>query len=94
MNDSKPQHKRLKETTTKPSGLIKDWQTKSISQGSWKGRAATPKNGPTQATPPEDVLGGLTDEDLDSQRPSSNESKAQDVIRTNEASISLFFSTI
>ena len=57
-----------------------------ISQGSWKGRAVTPPNG---LTPPKDVpsLGGLTDEDLESQRPSSKESKGWNSMRMNEASI-------
>ena len=83
MNDRKPQ-KRLKETTTKPSGLVRDWHTKGVSHSSWKGRAASSQ---IRLTPPKDVLGGLTDEDMDSQRPSSIKSKGRDSTRTNEASI-------
>ena len=91
MNDRKPQLKRLKETTTKvtkPSGLVRDWHTKGVSHGNWKGRAAASQ---IRLTPPKDVLGGLTDEDLDSKRPSSKESKGWDLMRTNEASISATF---
>jgi hypothetical protein len=43
-------------------------------------------------TPSEDVLGGLADEDLDSQRPSLKPgSKARDATRKNEASTSVTF---
>lgn len=92
MNKSEPQHKRLKETA-KPSGLIKNWETRGISKG--KGGAAR-QNGPTRATSPKDTLGGLTDEDLDSQRPSSKdlESKGRDVIRSNEVSTPAILKTI
>ena len=90
MNDSKPQLKRLKETVTKPSGLIRDWHTKGIMipHGSRKGRPAASQ---IRLTSSEDVLGGLTDADLDSQQPSSKESKGWDSTRTNEASISAAF---
>jgi hypothetical protein len=97
MNNSKPLQKRLKETATKPSGLIKDWKTKGFSSGSWKGRDA--RNVPTLATQstqleePE-VIGGLTDENLDSQRLSLKEPKGRNAMRTNEASISVTFTTI
>jgi hypothetical protein len=87
VNDSKPQHKRFKETVTKPSGLIKDWETKGISRSSWEGRGA--RNDPTlatQSTVLENVIGGLADEDLDSQRPPSKGLKGRDAMRTNEAS--------
>ena len=90
MDNSKPQHKRL---ATKPSGLIKDWETKGISRVGLKGMSA-PRDGPTRATPLVDVPGGLTDEDLESQRPPSKELKGRDATRTNEASISVILSTI
>lgn len=88
MNNRKPQHKRFKETVTKPSGLIKDWETKGVSRSSWKGRGT--RNEPTlatQSTHLENVIGGLTDEDLDSHRPPSKGLKGRDVTRTNEVSI-------
>jgi hypothetical protein len=81
------QHKRLKEALTKPSGLIKDWETKGVSRHA--GSSKQPRIHSTQATPSKDVPGGLTDSDLVSQRPSSKESKGWDVTRKNEASISV-----
>ena len=83
--------KRIKETapSTKPSGLVKDWQTKGISQGGRKEGAITPQN---ISAPPQDAIGGLANEDADSQRPeSSTISKGQDVTRKNEACFSVMF---
>ncbi len=81
MNVSKS-HKRLKETVTRPSGLLNNWESRDISRGGRTGKTPTPQEG--SVLPPSDVLGGLADEDADSERPSSKASKGQDVTRKNE----------
>ena len=82
------QHKRLKEApTTKLSGLIKDWETKGVSRHTGKHRGSPQiRSAPATGIPSKAVSGGLTDEDLVSQRPFSKESNGRDVTRKNEAS--------
>lgn len=82
MYDSKTQQKHFKETVTKPSGLMKDWETKSNSRSSWKGRddAQNDSTLAEQSTPLEDVIGGLTDEVLVSKRPPLKGLKGWDVM--------------
>lgn len=80
----KPHNKHLKETVTKPSGLRKNWQSKGISRGGGKGGASTLRDSSISS---DDVLGGLADEDADSERPSAEVSKGRDVTRKNEVSL-------
>ena len=78
--------KRLKVETVKPSGLVKNWQSKGISRGDQQqGSSNTQHDSPSS----NNVLGGLDDEDADSMKPLSNVLKGRDVTRRNEAS--LFF---
>lgn len=73
----------------KPSGLAKDWQRKGISRDNRKETATS--QDVSMISPPVSALGGLADEDADSQRPSSTISKGQDVARKNEASLHCIF---
>jgi hypothetical protein len=75
--------KHPKEIVTRPSGLVKNWQSKGISQGGRNGRASTPRD---VTVPSGDVLGGLADEDAGSERPSPKMPRGRDVTRKNEAS--------
>ncbi|KAH9032128.1 hypothetical protein EDB85DRAFT_2145690 [Lactarius pseudohatsudake] len=78
--------KRLKETVqavqaTKPSGLLKNWSSRAVSRGGLTGGTPTPRD---DSVLPDNVLGGLADEDADSERPLSTMSKGRDVTRKNE----------
>ncbi|KAH9018292.1 hypothetical protein EDB85DRAFT_1897238 [Lactarius pseudohatsudake] len=78
--------KHLKETVqavqaTKPSGLLKNWSSRAVSRGGLTGGTPTPRD---DSVLPDNVLGGLADEDADSERPLSKMSKGRDVTRKNE----------
>ncbi|KAH9028283.1 hypothetical protein EDB85DRAFT_1892584 [Lactarius pseudohatsudake] len=78
--------KCLKETVqavqaTKPSGLLKNWSSRAVSQGGLTGGTPTPRD---DSVLPDNVLGGLADEDADLERPLSKMSKGRDVTRKNE----------
>ncbi|KAH9170338.1 hypothetical protein EDB89DRAFT_2244086 [Lactarius sanguifluus] len=82
-NHEAESRKRLKEAVqvTKPSGLCKNWQSRSVSSGR-TGATPTPQGGSVLS---DVVLGGLADEDADSERPSSKTSKGRrDATRRNE----------